>query len=543
MKMHIAFSCDQNYVRFLAAILASILKNAKDDDEFCFHIFENNLSQSDKNNIDMLLKIHDFEANFYETTFIADTKKDLYIPEEFHFTEAAYVRIFMADILPLDKFLYLDVDMVVLSSLKSLYTTNINDHFFAAVPQFRGEEMSNALRLGTFGHAYFNSGVLLVDAAKWREHSIGQKLLQHAMEIKEKIFWVDQDVLNSYFAPNKYFQLERRWNCEAENAENFPDPCIVHYQGGNKFSFSSSYLLDEYIAITPYKKFPIKSESPKCGGKSWKRKVFEFVWGKSLTFQKVCKKISSVTGSMAQSIPQSSIEHEFVQQAIKYHFPTLKVAYGPFAGMSYPGAEAVGSTIFPKLLGSYEKEIAPDVQRALRDMPDVIIDIGCAEGYYAVGAAISCPEAKIFAYDQDSDARALCRAMAEQNGVAGRLVLGGKCSDPQHLLSIPQGRKGLFFCDCEGFEKKLLTKAIFEHFRVFTFIIEIHDCFDAEISGMVSVAAQGTHTIRTVFSVSDRDKAIYYTYPETAFYDLTSRQVLLAERRPESMKWFIATPK
>lgn len=541
MKLHIAFSCDQNYVRFLATILASILKNAKNDDELCFHIFENSISKSDKNNIETLLKIRNFEVHYYTTTFIVAKKKDLRIPEEFHFTEAAYVRLFMADILPLDKFLYLDVDMIVLSSLQELYATDLDDHFFAAAPQFRGEEMSNTLRLGTFGHSYFNSGVLLIDAAKWRKHSVAQQLFQHAIKIKEKIFWVDQDVLNSYFSPNKYLRLGRRWNCEAENAETYPDPCIVHYQGNDKFSFSSSHLLDAYVAITPYKKFPKKQALPKHGS-SWKHKTFELVWHKSLIFQKTCKKISTLTDSMVQKVPQHSTRHEFVQQAIKYHFPTLKVAYGPFAGMGYPKAEAVGSAIFPKLLGSYEKEIAPDVQKALRDMPDVIIDIGCAEGYYAVGAAISCPEAKVFAYDLDFEARALCRAMAEQNGVADRLVLGDGVSNNQYLLSIPPGNKGLFFCDCEGFEKKLLTKAVFEHFRAFTFIIEIHDCFDAEISGTIIAAAQGTHDIKTVFSVSDRDKAIYYNYPETAPYDLTSRQALLAEGRPESMKWFIATP-
>ena len=59
---------------------------------------------------------------------------------------------------------------------------------------------------------------------------------------------------------------------------------------------------------------------------------------------------------------------------------------GPFKGMSYlPSAHA--STLTPKLLGIYEKEIQSDLL-AIAKSVDSFLDVGCAEGYYTTGLAL-----------------------------------------------------------------------------------------------------------------------------------------------------------
>jgi hypothetical protein len=45
---------------------------------------------------------------------------------------------------------------------------------------------------------------------------------------------------------------------------------------------------------------------------------------------------------------------------------------------------AVGSALAPKLIGSYEAELHPIFDRIFRKPYKRVIDIGCAEGYYAV---------------------------------------------------------------------------------------------------------------------------------------------------------------
>src|SRR5262245_41340678 len=73
----------------------------------------------------------------------------------------------------------------------------------------------------------------------------------------------------------------------------------------------------------------------------------------------------------------------------------LSVQRGPFAGMVYPDHAAVGSTLYPKLLGSYERELHQTVDDIVRLGYDTVVDIGAAEGYYAVGLAMKMPGTQV----------------------------------------------------------------------------------------------------------------------------------------------------
>ena len=87
---------------------------------------------------------------------------------------------------------------------------------------------------------------------------------------------------------------------------------------------------------------------------------------------------------------------------LKAYGPTI--LGGPFAGMSFVRQVAEGCCV-PKLLGCYEEELHPYVEQAiLRDYPQVL-NIGVAEGYYAVGFARRMPNAKVFAFDIDENTR------------------------------------------------------------------------------------------------------------------------------------------
>ncbi len=103
------------------------------------------------------------------------------------------------------------------------------------------------------------------------------------------------------------------------------------------------------------------------------------------------------------------------------------VCAGPFAGLRYPVARSAGSSLAPKLLGSYELEIQDFVERAIANRPAQVVNIGAGEGYYAVGLALRLPDASVFAFEKSESARALIRALAEHNGVASRVHVHGEC--------------------------------------------------------------------------------------------------------------------
>src|SRR5262245_60848059 len=94
----------------------------------------------------------------------------------------------------------------------------------------------------------------------------------------------------------------------------------------------------------------------------------------------------------------------------------LVVRRGPFAGMKYPSVARLGSACFPKLLGVYERELHPILNSIKDRRYTEILNIGCAEGYYAVGLAMWNPSAKVLAFDIDPRQTAFCADLAALNG-------------------------------------------------------------------------------------------------------------------------------
>ena len=57
--------------------------------------------------------------------------------------------------------------------------------------------------------------------------------------------------------------------------------------------------------------------------------------------------------------------------------------------------------IFSKLLGFYEKELQKVIKNLIKRDCEIVVDVGCAEGYYTVGLArvFKDKETKVLAYD------------------------------------------------------------------------------------------------------------------------------------------------
>jgi len=118
-------------------------------------------------------------------------------------------------------------------------------------------------------------------------------------------------------------------------------------------------------------------------------------------------------------------------------------------------SQAVGSALSAKIVGSYEEEIAPVIERIIAKQPTCVIDIGCAEGYYAVGFARRLPSTRVYAFDIDRNAQALCRRTARANGVDARVSIGGECTIDR--LKELMTANTTILSDCEGCEMDLLN--------------------------------------------------------------------------------------
>ena len=213
------------------------------------------------------------------------------------------------------------------------------------------------------------------------------------------------------------------------------------------------------------------------------------------------------------------------------------VKNGPFKGLKYPRVASLGSTIYPKLLGSYEQELHEVVSQLIEQPYHAIVDIGCAEGYYAVGLGLHCSQATIYAFDIDQEAQDSCCELAELNGVT--VQAGGFC-DGEKLLSLDLGERSLIFADCESYEKDLFTSEVVKGLRKHDLLIELHDYLSLGIRPELMERFEKTHQCELIASVDDLQKVYDYDYPELAECSLEERLLILREGRPSTMWWLLA---
>lgn len=133
-----------------------------------------------------------------------------------------------------------------------------------------------------------------------------------------------------------------------------------------------------------------------------------------------------------------------------------RVLSGPFKGMDYAIRAAEGSRS-ARMLGVYEASLHPVIEAIIAKAPALVIDIGSAEGYYAVGLARRLPDARVLARDTSPKAQALCRALAAANGVAGQVKVGGLFGHAD--FAVCETARSVVFCDIEGAEADLLDPA------------------------------------------------------------------------------------
>jgi len=147
------------------------------------------------------------------------------------------------------------------------------------------------------------------------------------------------------------------------------------------------------------------------------------------------------------------------------------VRYGPFAGTVYPRQAALSRHSIPKLLGTYEQELHGVIEEIGRRKYDVVIDIGSAEGYYAVGLA-RLLRTKVLAYDPEPIERSYCDEMARLNGMSALVTL----KDLFRPSDMEQFRDSsvMCVCDCEGFEAEIFNAKTIQLAGKWDILIELH---------------------------------------------------------------------
>jgi hypothetical protein len=220
----------------------------------------------------------------------------------------------------------------------------------------------------------------------------------------------------------------------------------------------------------------------------------------------------------------------------------LEVQGGPFAGMTYPRfAVERGELVVAQLLGSYEREIAPAIQRAVDRRFEQYVDIGASDGYYAVGFAHSVPSSTVRAYEMNPFPARVCRALAAANGADGPLELLGECRI-EDLRALPDDRSSFVLCDTEGAEATLMDPEAVPLLHSASLVVELHAFAVPHVEQLIVDRFSSTHEIEIV-RTEPRYIGQFPALMEVPGVTYIDRQVAVSEFRPYPMAWAVMEPR
>ncbi|MCH2048697.1 MAG: glycosyltransferase family 8 protein [Trichodesmium sp. ALOHA_ZT_67] len=229
--MNLLFCFDQNYQQHFGVAITSVLLNNLSS-HFDVHIITNFMEEKLKQKLDTLSKNYKCSFHLY---IINNLDKISQLKASVHVSNATYYRLIMAEILPkhIDKILYLDSDVVVISPLEELYNIDLENYFIAA-SGFSGTLVKSK---------GFNSGVMVVNLEKWRNEQISTKVIDFATQNRNKLPYHDQSALNCVIKQN-YLIIDRKWNFQVDLSPRkiqkpddniaLKNARIIHYIGSSK---------------------------------------------------------------------------------------------------------------------------------------------------------------------------------------------------------------------------------------------------------------------------------------------------------------------
>lgn len=193
--LHVVSVADEKYARYMLAMIASAMASAANDVHIDFHILGDGFSPETVSVYEKFVR-----EGGHSLHWLRDTSADAEIPLTMYFSRAASLRLFLAEMLPdVDKAAYLDADTIVCGDgMRRLAEVDLGGRALGVVADadIIFKYMARATGITDPTYRYFNSGVMVINLAKWRREGATEKHLRVLRARQGKMVYVDQDVLN-----------------------------------------------------------------------------------------------------------------------------------------------------------------------------------------------------------------------------------------------------------------------------------------------------------------------------------------------------------
>ena len=258
--INIVFCPDNNYAKYFAVLLQSIIDNSDSNRFYDLLIFETDFTNKNKK---LLLGMipRNFSLRFFNiSTYIKEQFSNIKLISKNYWSISTYYRLFIPLIMrKYKKVLYLDSDMCTNANIDELFSMDFENNELIAITDSispilnsdinRFNYMEKVLNLKN-PKTYFNAGfslfnISVIDIIEYKE-----RLLKAFST--DDLWFLDQDIMNIIFE-NRVKLIHNKWNFmwdgpfyfdgyiellsgrfEQEYLEAKENPYIVHYSGGIK---------------------------------------------------------------------------------------------------------------------------------------------------------------------------------------------------------------------------------------------------------------------------------------------------------------------
>lgn len=229
----IFYACDDNFVKYTAVSLQSMMANASKSYEYRVHILHTDICARMQ---DLMrgMQNDNFTVIFTDVSDYLNTISGK-LPIRDYYSRTTYYRLFIAEMFPeYDKAVYIDSDTIVEGDISELYFHEIGDCYVGAAHE---QVMLQTPCYGTYVERvlgvqrdnYFNAGVLLVNCRQLRKNHVLDQFVE-LLHMYDFVVTQDEDYLN-LICHGKVFWLAQQWNAEVFGEMDYPEESIqiLHY--------------------------------------------------------------------------------------------------------------------------------------------------------------------------------------------------------------------------------------------------------------------------------------------------------------------------
>ena len=257
----IFFSCDDNYYKYTAVTLRSIMENASKDFNYKIYVLNIDIKEETKNRAYKELE-DNFEIEFVDVSSYYDSIRDK-LPIRDYYTKTTYFRLFIAEMFPnYDKAIYIDSDIIVRGDISKFYNTDLGNNLVGACNEQAMVQMDVfgtyvERNLGLDRNHYFNAGHILINCKLFREECVLDQFI-NLLNVYECKVTQDEDYLN-IICNNRVEWINQSWNVESfgdlKLTVQDKDVNAVHYiMWGKPWKCDSKFsiLFWQYAKLTSY---------------------------------------------------------------------------------------------------------------------------------------------------------------------------------------------------------------------------------------------------------------------------------------------------